>query len=54
MKKHTEKTVTCKVCNQAKTMNEVLHAELVRPSVVETIRKNSLTGLTLAIFASMT
>lgn len=39
MENGTEKTVNCQVCNQAKTMNEVLHAELVRPSVVETIRK---------------
>ncbi|MCG6943790.1 MAG: DUF1003 domain-containing protein [Deltaproteobacteria bacterium] len=39
MKKHTEKTVNCQVCKQAKTMDEVLYAELVRPSVVETIRK---------------
>jgi uncharacterized membrane protein len=39
MEKGKEKTVNCQVCNQAKTMNEVLYAELVRPSVVEIIRK---------------
>jgi len=39
MEKHKKKTVDCQVCKQGKTMDEVLHAELVRPSVVETIRK---------------
>ena len=39
MKKDTEKTVNCQVCKRAKTMDEVLYGELVRPSVVETIRK---------------
>jgi uncharacterized membrane protein len=39
MENDTEKTVNCQVCKQAKTMDEVLYAELIRPSVVETIRK---------------
>jgi uncharacterized membrane protein len=39
MEKDTEKTVNCQVCKQEKTMDEVLYGELVRPSVVETIRK---------------
>jgi len=39
MVKEREKTVNCQVCKQGKTMDEVLYAELVRPSVVETIRK---------------
>lgn len=39
MEKDTEKTVTCQVCNQEKTMDEVLYGELVRHSIVETIRK---------------
>ena len=39
MEKDAEKTVSCQVCKQRKTMDEVLYGELVRPSVVETIRK---------------
>ena len=39
MENDTEKTVICQVCKQGKTMDEVLYAELIRPSVVETIRK---------------
>ena len=39
MENGKEKTITCQVCKQEKTMDEVLYAELVRPSVVETIRK---------------
>jgi uncharacterized membrane protein len=39
MEKDTEKTVNCQMCKQEKTMDEVLYGELVRPSVVETIRK---------------
>ena len=39
MEKDGEKTVSCQVCKQRKTMDEVLYGELVRPSVVETIRK---------------
>ena len=39
MTKDKAKMVTCQVCKQEKTMDEVLYAELVRPSVVETIRK---------------
>jgi uncharacterized membrane protein len=39
MENDTKKTVTCQVCNQEKTVDEVLYGELVRPSIVETIRK---------------
>jgi uncharacterized membrane protein len=39
MEKEKGKTVNCQVCKQEKTMDEVLYGELVRPSVVETIRK---------------
>jgi uncharacterized membrane protein len=39
MEKDAEKTVSCQVCKQRKSMDEVLYGELVRPSVVETIRK---------------
>ena len=39
MEKDTEKTVNCQVCKQWKSMDEVLYGELVRPSVVETIRR---------------
>ena len=39
MEKDGEKTVSCQVCKQRKTMDEVLYGELVRPSVVETILK---------------
>ena len=39
MTKDKAKMVTCQVCKQEKTMEEVLYGELVRPSVVETIRK---------------
>ena len=37
--KNNEKKVNCQVCKQAKTMDEVLYGELVRPAIVETIRK---------------
>ena len=39
MENDTEKTVNCQVCKQEKTMDEVRYGELVRPSIVETIRK---------------
>jgi uncharacterized membrane protein len=39
MEKDKEKTVNCQVCKQMKTMDEALYGELVRPSIVETIRK---------------
>jgi uncharacterized membrane protein len=39
MEKDSEKTVNCQVCKQEKTMDEVLYGDLVRPSIVETIRK---------------
>jgi uncharacterized membrane protein len=39
MEKAREKMVNCQVCKQAKSMDEVLYAELIRPSIVETIRK---------------
>jgi uncharacterized membrane protein len=39
MENDAEKTVSCQVCKQRKSMDEVLYGELVRPSVVETIRK---------------
>jgi uncharacterized membrane protein len=39
MEKDAEKTVSCQVCKQGKTMDEVLYGELVRPAIVETIRK---------------
>jgi uncharacterized membrane protein len=39
MEKDKEKTVNCQVCKQGKTMDEVRYGELVRPSIVETIRK---------------
>ena len=39
MSKEQPKTVVCQICKKPKKLSEVLPAESVRPSLVETIRK---------------
>jgi uncharacterized membrane protein len=39
MKQSEQKRVTCQICKEKKNLNEVLPGELVRDSIVETIKK---------------